>query len=109
MDYVNGKLLVDPQKMKVSGIGDIAMIFGFTLGRYVERKYINFTPTGLGFKGVILGALGLAVLSLVLVSLKPFLYSSLGAFWGRVAYGSLTMFYITAVWPAVIKLFSRNK
>ena len=40
MDYVDGKLLVDPQKMMRDGYGDIGMLIAFCAGRFIEKTWI---------------------------------------------------------------------
>ena len=58
MTYVDGRLLVDPQKMMNDGYGDTAFLIALCIGRYIERKWIRFTPTGLSAKGFFSASLG---------------------------------------------------
>ncbi len=46
MDYVDGKLLVDPKKMTVDGFKDPGVFFGIVLGWFVERRFIKFDISG---------------------------------------------------------------
>lgn len=46
MDYVDGKLLVDPTKMTVGGFKDPGRLFGVVAGWFVERRFIRFDPKG---------------------------------------------------------------
>ena len=46
MDYVDGKLLVDPIKMTVGGFKDPGRFFGVALGWFVERRWIKFDKSG---------------------------------------------------------------
>ena len=46
MDYVDGKLLVDPTKMTVGGFKDPGRLFGVVLGWFVERRRIRFDTDG---------------------------------------------------------------
>lgn len=46
MDYVDGKLLVDPIKMTVGGFKDPGRFFGVVLGWFVERRFIHFNQEG---------------------------------------------------------------
>lgn len=43
MDYVNGKLLVDPKKMTVDGFKDPGLGFGLIVGWFLERRFVNFS------------------------------------------------------------------
>ena len=47
MDYVNGVLLVDPQRMMNDGYGDICLLIAFPVARYIEKTWIRFRPAGL--------------------------------------------------------------
>lgn len=45
MDYVDGKLLVDPSKMTVDGFKDPGRFYGIVLGWFLERRLVKFnTP-----------------------------------------------------------------
>ena len=46
MDYVDGKLLVDPVKMTVGGFKDPGRFFGVVVGWFVERRWIRFEIKG---------------------------------------------------------------
>ena len=46
MDYVDGKLLVDPTKMTVGGFKDPGRLFGVALGWFVERRWVRFDQSG---------------------------------------------------------------
>ena len=46
MDYVDGKLLVDPVKMTVGGFKDPGRFFGIVVGWFVEKRWINFEIKG---------------------------------------------------------------
>ncbi len=109
MDYVDGKLLVDPAKMKYSGSADIASILGLTLGRYIEKRFIRFKPSLSGIRSIILCVIGLAVLCVIITVLKGYFIGLWGKFMGRIAVGFVQMLYIMAVWPAVMKLFCRKE
>ncbi len=43
MDYVNGELLVDPNKMMKDGFKDAGRLLGVTLGWFIERRFVKFT------------------------------------------------------------------
>lgn len=46
MDYVDGKLLVDPVKMTVGGFKDPGRFFGVALGWFVEKRFVRFEIKG---------------------------------------------------------------
>ena len=104
MDYVDGKLLVDPQKMMVDGYGDIAYLLAFPVARLIERKWIRFEPMGLDVKGILLGLVGLIPALILKIYLKAPLQALLGEQWGKFARSTLVVLYCIALFPALIKL-----
>lgn len=42
MDYVDGKLLVNPETMTINGFKDPGMFFGVLIGWFVERRFVKF-------------------------------------------------------------------
>ena len=108
MDYVGGKLLVDPQKMMNDGYGDIALVIAFAVGRYIERTWIDFDSLGLNFRGVCLGIICLGPLWAMITYMKPVLDGMLGAHWGHFANNFVIVLYCVALVPALIKFVQTN-
>ena len=104
MDYVDGKLLVDPKRMMVDGYGDIAMIIAFTAARYIEKRWIRFEATGVNAKGIVVCAVGMAILWALLTYLKAPLDNALGSNWGHFVNSIIVIFYCIAGYPLIIKL-----
>lgn len=46
MDYVDGKLLVDPKKMTVDGFKDPGVFYGIVIGWFLERRFVKFDTAG---------------------------------------------------------------
>lgn len=109
MDYVNGKLLVDPQKMMNNGYGDICLLIAFPVARYVEKTWINFKSTGLKGLRWLVGLIGLIPLALMIQFMKSPLINLLGSHIGHFTYNFIVAFYCIALWPLVIKLVSHRK
>ena len=109
MDYVDGKLLVDPQKMMTDGSGDTARLIALCAARFVERKWINFRATGLNVKGLIISAVGLVGLWAIITFLGKPLDAALGSHWGHFVNNFVTVFYIVALYPLIIKLCGSQK
>ncbi len=104
MDYVDGKLLVDPAKMMNDSFKSCGAFLGFLLGSYVERHYIRYeVPTGA--KNLpILGFVGF----LIAFSWKEYLapatfVAALGGHWGNFVARFILWFFVVAVWPLVIR------
>ena len=103
----NGKLLVD----YVSKI-DEPYIYGGILtaiiaGRFVERRFIRFKPSGLNVKGVTVSCIGLGMYYALYFTVRKDIISFLSPFiteWGGTfVHGFVSMFFAVAVWPFVIK------
>ncbi len=104
MTYVDGKLLVDPQKMMNDGYGDIAFLIAFCTGRFIERRWIRFKPAGINTAGMILCAVGMVIFVLLNNNIGKPLDSMLGSHWGHFARRMITILYYTALYPLIIKL-----
>jgi len=108
MDYVDGKLLVDPQKMMNDGYGDICLLIAFPVARYIEKTWIKFKATGLKGTGWIVGLIGLIPLALMIQFMKAPLDGLLGSHWGHFTYSFIVVLYCVALWPLVIKLITER-
>lgn len=106
LDYVDGKLLVDPHKMMNDGYKDIGALAAFCVARYVEKRWIGFRATGLNIKGICLGLLGMFVLALIIKYLPKPCIEWLGPHWGRFLAQGCVVSYIVAVFPAFVRLLT---
>jgi len=52
MDYVDGKLLVDPKKMTIDGFKDPGVFYGTILGWFLERRFVKFDISGTTYQKV---------------------------------------------------------
>ena len=109
MDEVNGKLLVDPNDMTIDAWGDIGGLFVLVIARWIEKKFVKFSETGLNAKGVMLSLIGLIPLGFMIYGLKPIIVGFTNAHLGRLLYETCLMFYIIVIWPIVLKIFTNNK
>ena len=103
MTAVDGKLLVDPQKMMNDGYADICFLIVFPIARFIERKWVNFKPAGSEGKGIIVSLLGLIPLWLMINFLASPLDAAFGSHWGHFLYRFITVMYYIALYPMVIK------
>ncbi len=109
MDYVDGKLLVDPQKMMNDGYGDICLLIAFPFARYIEKRWIGFQAPGLKGAGLAAGIAGLIPLFLMIKFMRPALDGVLGTHWGHFANTFIIVLYCIALWPLVIKAVSKTE
>jgi len=106
MDYVDGKLIVDPKQMVLDAYSHIGVFAGFCVARYIEKRWIRFCPAGWTIKSIILGIVGIVVLGVMMWCLQEFVISLLGAHWGRFAVRTFIVIFVVALWPWVLKLAS---
>jgi len=109
MDYVDGKLLVDPQAMMNDGYGDICLLIAFPVARYIEKRWIGFQAPGLKGAGLAAGIAGLVPLGLMIKFMKPPLDNLLGTHWGHFTYTFIFVLYCIALWPLVMKAVGKGK
>jgi membrane-associated phospholipid phosphatase len=103
MDYVDGRLLVDPQKMMNDGYGDLALTIAFPVARFIEKRWIGFTPAGLKAGGLLVGVSGLVPLYFMIQYLRGALDSLLGSHWGHFSHNFILVLYCIALYPLLIK------
>ena len=110
MDYVDGKLLVDPQKMMNDSFKACGAFLGLLLGSYLERHYIRYEiPTGA--KNLpILGFVGF----LIAFSWKEYfapatVVAALGGHWGNFVARFLLWIFVVAVWPLCIRKWAADE
>ncbi|SFG45112.1 phosphatase PAP2 family protein [Oribacterium sp. WCC10] len=108
MDYVDGVLLVDPNKMMNDTFKACGAFTGFLAGSYVERHFIHY-EIPFGSKNLpILGFAGF----LITYSWKEYfapatIVAALGGHWGHFISRFIMWFFVMAVWPIVITKFSK--
>ena len=109
MDYVDGKLLVDPVSMTIDSWGDAGAFASFALMWYIDSRFIKFEETGWNVKGVILGVIGLLPLHWIIWDLGGITSIAFGPHAGKLVSKTIMFFYIMVVWPLVIKICTRKK
>lgn len=104
LDYVDGRLLVDPQKMLNDAYGDIGGLIAFFAARFVEKHWIRFRAPGTSAKAVTVCLLGLVPLLFIVNNLKSPMVAQFGPHWGNLIAKSIRDAYIVAGFPAVLAL-----
>ena len=110
MDYVDGKLLVDPQKMMNDTFKACGAFLGFLIGSYIDRHYLRYEiPVG-SPQLPILTCAGAAIM----FSWKEFfapatIVAAFGGHWGNMIARFIMVFFAVCVWPAVIKRMAKVK
>ena len=109
MDYVDGKLLVDPQKMMNDSFKACGAFLGLLAGSYVERHYIHY-EIPMGAKNLpILGFVGFLIAFAWKEYFAPAtLVAALGGHWGHFVARFLLWFFVVAVWPVCIQKWAKD-
>jgi hypothetical protein len=104
MDYVDGKLLVDPQKMMNDSFKACGGFLGFLIGSYIERHFIKYEiPQGSSALPV-LACVGFALLFAWKELLAPAtIVPLLGGHWGNMLARFLMVLFAVVIWPLVIR------
>lgn len=109
MEYADGKLLVDPQRMMRDGFKDIGMLGAFCISRFLEKSFIRFRAPGFNVKGILISAAGVVPLFLITKLLPNPLTSLFGSHFGAMISQAVLIFFIIFLWPAVIRLLTGAK
>ena len=109
MDYVDGALLVDPQKMMNDCFKGCGGLLGLIIGSYLERHYIHYEiPVGARSLPLTTGiGCGIAI-SWKLFMGSAIFVTAFGDHIGGLVYGMLLSLFATAIWPVVIMRFAEG-
>ena len=104
MDYVDGKLLVDPQKMMNDSFKACGGFSGLLIGSYIERHFIRYEIPQGSSSLPILSCVGFALLFAWKELFAPAtIVPLLGGHWGNLLARFLMVMFGIAVWPLVIR------
>ncbi|MBO4265608.1 MAG: phosphatase PAP2 family protein [Lachnospiraceae bacterium] len=103
MDYVDGKLLVDPQKMMNDTFKACGAFLGFLIGSFLDRHYLKYEiPVGAA-QLPILTCIGAAIMfgwkewfSVATV------VAAFGGHWGNLIARFIMVIFAMSIWPMVI-------
>ena len=109
MEYVDGVLLVDPNKMMNDSFKACGAFLGFLTGSFIERHYIHYEiPTG--SKNLpILGFVGFLIAFAWKEYFAPATFvAALGGHWGNLVSRFILWFFVVAVWPVFIRKWAEG-
>ena len=108
VEYVNGKLLVDPVEMTVSCYKLGGVFIGILIGWVIERRYICFGTEGVSrSERVLRSGVGLIIIAAAYVLPKNLLVSLLGVFLGQFVRHALVFLLLFAGIPALFEPLGR--
>ena len=104
MEYVDGKLLVDPQKMMNDTFKATGAFLALIIGSYVERHYIHYEIPYGSPKLPIMTWVGFAIIFAWKELFAPAtLVAWLGGHWGHFISRFLLVIFAVIVWPLAIR------
>lgn len=104
MDYVDDKLLVDPQKMMNDSFKACGGFLGFLIGSYIERHFIRYEIPQGSKELPILVCIGFALMMAWKTLLAPAtVVPLLGGHWGNLVARGVMVLFAIAIWPLVIR------
>lgn len=108
MDYVDGKLLVDPKKMMKDGYGDIGTLIGLCAGRFIEKTWVRFKPT-CSRQNVVAALVGMVITYCLIQVMGAPMEALFGMHWGCFVNHVIRIMFIVVIWPAVMKAALKDK
>ena len=105
---VDGELLVDPKVMMKDGFGCTGRLAAFCLARYVEKKWVRYSPS-LSSKTIVSGVVGAAITMLIITFGSSPMEAVFGMHWGAFANNFIMMSFVIVIWPAVMKLICKDR
>ena len=110
MDYVDGKLLVDPQVMMNDTFKACGAFLGLLLGSYLDRHYIKYEiPVGAA-ELPMLTCIGAAIMFGWKEWFAPAtIVALLGGHWGNMTARFIMVLFALSIWPVVITVIVRKE
>lgn len=106
IDYVNGKILYNPEGIAEHHAIRIINLLFITLGCYLESKFIKFNPEKGGMtEKIIRLVVGLFILNLINTKFASFLNSHMDYYPARTIKYITEGFYLTFLYPLFIKIY----
>lgn len=104
MDYIDGKLLVDPQKMMNDTFKACGAVTGLLIGSYLDRHYIHYEIPRGSANLPVLTWIGFVILFAWKTLFAPAtIVAALGGHWGHFISRCIMVLFGIVVWPLVIR------
>lgn len=104
MDYVDGKLLVDPQKMMNDSFKALGGLTGFLAGSHIERHFVKYEIPKNSKNLPLLAGVGVGIMYSWITFVSPAtLQAWFGAHWGTFISYTLMLIFAIALYPLFIR------
>lgn len=107
MDYVDGKLLVNPNKAQYIAVVYVGWILGILNGIYLTARYFPFNPkSGSVTNKIIRGLVGAIILYIMLHYIQIYFFEGMQNY--KLTFASMFLggFFITFIYPLIFSKFS---
>ncbi len=103
MDYVDGELLVDPQKMMKDCFNGCGGLLGLIIGSYIERHYLHYEIPKGAVSLPLMAGVGIGIVFSWNQYLGPAIFvTAFGRNWGNMISALILTVFAVAVWPVII-------
>lgn len=110
MDYVDGQLLVNPQKMMNDTFKACGAFTGFMIGSYVDRHYIHYDIPAGAAELPILTFIGAVIMFAWKEWFAPAtIVAAFGGHWGNFTARFFMLLFAMCIWPVVISKSCKGK
>ncbi len=99
MDYVDGKLLVDPNKMMTDGFKDAGRFLGVTIGWFLERRFVRFSLDVSASQKITRCCVGVLLIILYEKALMPAVTEVIGFSWISFLLTFLELILLIVIYP----------
>lgn len=108
MDYVDGKLIVDPKKMLADVYVAAGTLAGVALGYFIEKNFIKFKHIKNKKIGLPIAIIAAVPLYFMQSDLCNFAITIADPLWARFVVFMITMLYIFVLVPLIIKYVGKK-
>ena len=98
-----GKLIVDPLKMMKDGFLATGLWFGFILGWFIEKYFINFSTNCTIATKILRAVFGVASTYFVNFKLGNTFYNYMSSYWAMFSRWFFLIFYVMVIYPLIFK------
>jgi len=109
LDYVNGKLLVNPVAMRLSSSPKLGLFLGIFTGWIINRRFIHFDGSvGTAIQKLFRFIIGAVIFYLIYFNLPDLLMNFMSKKYAWFFSSFVVVFYATVIYPVIILFVRKN-
>lgn len=112
MDYADGRLLVDPNKMMTDGFKDAGRFLGITIGWFLERRFVKFSIEVPVFNKLMRSCIGVFLIIVYEKALMPAVTEFVELLWIGFVMTFLELILLIVIYPlcfSKIEAYNKSK